>query len=111
MLQTELTLAVPLPYEAYSRYSVILHTRCPVVGLPYVHRSVIQLDSYDTSRMLEKGLLIYHSYIVDVNECELPGTDPLADNCDQNCANTFGSYTCGCSTPGYYLDEGGAACL
>ena len=42
--------------------------------------------------------------IVDVDECENHD-----NNCQQNCNNTIGSYTCWCNE-GYELDSSGYRC-
>lgn len=44
------------------------------------------------------------SSIVDVDECTLE-----TDQCEQNCINTVGSYTCSCNV-GYFLSSNGFNC-
>ena len=43
-------------------------------------------------------------YTIDLDECATG-----VDECDQNCANTIGSYTCSCGT-GWNLNSDGFHC-
>ena len=48
---------------------------------------------------------VYHKYYIsDINECDLD-----TDNCEHECENTEGSYTCTCPA-GYMLHTDGASC-
>ena len=47
---------------------------------------------------------VSHLFPADVDECAMG-----IDNCDQNCANTMGSYTCTCNA-GYQLNSDGHTC-
>ena len=49
-------------------------------------------------------LLLMHHCIIDVDECAT-----RVDECDQNCQNNVGSYTCSCNL-GYILNVDGFRC-
>ena len=49
--------------------------------------------------------MLYLSLYSDIDECA-EGTD----ECDGNCYNLIGSYSCNCTGPGYRLHSDGVTC-
>ena len=51
-----------------------------------------------------KATLQLYTVTLDIDECSMQ-----VDDCEHNCNNTLGSYTCSCSD-GYILDRDGIQC-
>lgn len=59
---------------------------------------------YNQAQYFRKNIKGHTITILDIDECRED-----SDGCAQNCANTVGSYTCGCNT-GYDLAPDGLSC-
>ena len=57
-----------------------------------------------TYYLMENQLLL-QLFSSDINECA-----ERTDECDQQCYNTIGSYSCNCTEPGYRLHSDDATC-
>ena len=51
------------------------------------------------------NFIFTYAQLADIDECA-EGTD----ECEDQCVNTLGSYTCKCTRPAYYLHSDGLTC-
>lgn len=65
--------------------------------------ATVSLKLSSSPKHNDRDITLYN-HVLDIDECSED-----SDGCEQNCANTVGSYTCSCNT-GYNLASDGRSC-